>query len=124
MQQEWELEAALRRLEAVEGELKVEAGARAICEREAADLGRQVVLLQAQLNEAAALIEETAAPDRLRTHLRQQQLQQQVKLINLHVFLTSFVLILSLVQVDIFFILPAHSRERLRLKLCFIRWRS
>lgn len=74
----------------MEGELKVEAGARAICEREAADLGRQVVLLQAQLNEAAALIEETAAPDRLRTHLRQQQLQHQVKLINLHVFFDQF----------------------------------
>jgi hypothetical protein len=90
LQQEWELEAALRRLEAVEGELKVEAGARVTFEREAADWGRQVVLLQAQLKEAASLLEETAAPDRLRTHLRQQQLQQQVKSINLRAFLTTY----------------------------------
>jgi len=65
----------------VEAELRTEAAARVNCELEAAQWGRQVALLQAQLREAASLLESTdsSAPDnRLRAHLHTQQLQQQV----------------------------------------------
>jgi hypothetical protein len=88
-------EATARRLEAVEAELRVEVAARAACEREAAEWGRQVALLQAQLTEAATLLED--APDRLHARLRHQQLLQQVFLTSLPPLLANFAQIIQLI---------------------------